>query len=271
MRRVVGFLVVALVAGLLSARPATSAPVRVVVYGDSLTAEAEPYLHGFVGEVAGSAALVRGAPGGATCDLFERMAHDAARVRPAFVVLQFSGNNMTRCMTDAQGRALTGDAWLAKYRADTIRAIELLRPMGAPVYLATSPIGLLAEKKGEDDVHRLARMHREVAASRPWVRLADAGRAVLAFGRHWARTLPCLPKEPCQGGVDNNGDRVNHVRSHDGVHFCPVPNPGMGSSCPVWSSGAHRFALGLVVPGLRASGLLDEARFGRSAAAGFTP
>ncbi len=41
----------------------------------------------------GTAGGVR-APGGATCDLFERMGWDLrAGLRPAFVVLQFSGNN----------------------------------------------------------------------------------------------------------------------------------------------------------------------------------
>jgi hypothetical protein len=240
----------------------------VVVYGDSLTAESAPYLRGFVRDLAGGTALVHGAPGGATCDLFEDMAYDAKRLRPAFVVLQFSGNNLTECMQDARGEALTGQAWLAKYRADTIRAIRILRPMGAPIYLATSPIGLLAERKGEDDVHRLARMHREVAAAHPGVRLVDAGRSVLAFGRYWTDTLECLPREPCTGGVDTNADRVNRVRAPDGVHFCPAPYAVVWE-CPVWSAGAHRFALGLLVHPLRRAGLFDQARFDRSTGAGW--
>lgn len=263
-------IVASLVAALLGAVPAQADPVRVVVYGDSLTTEASPYLHGLVREVAGVATLVRGAPGGATCDLFGEMARDARHLRPALVVVQFSGNNLTECMEDDQGNALTGDAWLAKYRADTVRAIQLLRPMGAPIYLATSPIGLLAERKGEDDVHRLARMHREVAAGHPGVRLVDAGRAVLALGRYWTETLKCLPREPCSGGVDTNADRVNRVRAPDGVHFCPVPYAAVWE-CPVWSAGAHRFALGLVLVPLRQAGMVDQRRLDRSTGAGWSP
>lgn len=270
MRRLLIVLVAALVAAMLGAVPVQADPVRVVVYGDSLTTEAQPYLHGLVREVSGVATLVRGAPGGATCDLFAEMARDARHLRPAFVVLQFSGNNLTDCMEDRRGNALTGDAWLAKYRADTVRAIQLVRPMGAPIYLATSPIGLLAERRGEDDVHRLARMHREVAARHAGVRLVDAGRSVLALGRYWTANLKCLPREPCSGGVDNNLDRVNRVRAHDGVHFCPTPY-AVVSECPVWSAGAHRFALGLVLVPLRRAGMVDQRRLDRSTGAGFTP
>src|SRR3954447_27088001 len=89
----------------------------ILLYGDSLTTEAIPYVQGFAHDVAGVDAIVRGAPGGATCDLFEMMGRDVRTIRPVFVVIQFSGNNLTRCMEDAQGTALHGDAWLAKYRA----------------------------------------------------------------------------------------------------------------------------------------------------------
>jgi hypothetical protein len=254
------------------ARPAVAAPdpVRVVVYGDSLSAEAGPYLEGLAHDVAGVGSVVRAAPGGATCDLFDQMARDAARLRPALVIVQFSGNNLTACMRDREGHALTGEAWLAKYRADTDHAIRLLRPMRAPIWLATSPVGLLAERKGEDDVVRIAAMYRQLAARRAGVRVADAARSVLAFGRYWTRTLPCLAHEPCAGGVDTNADRVNQVRAFDGVHFCPAPHTS-GSSCPVWSSGALRYALGLLVPALDAAGLLDRARFARSVGGGWRP
>lgn len=272
MRFRVALVVTALLATLVAAAPTASArPLRVVVYGDSLTTEATPYLHGIVNQVAGSDVLVRGAPGGATCDLFDLMAHDARTVRPAFVVVQFSGNNLTACMQDRQGRALTGAAWLAKYRADTIRAIQLLRPMRAPIWLATSPISMLAERQGAEDVHRLAAMFREVAASRPGVHVTDAGRAVLDGGRHWSRTLPCLPSEPCYGGVDTSARRANIVRAPDGAHFCPTPKASPTADCPVWSSGALRFALGLVVVPLQSARMFDRARFDRTSGAGWSP
>lgn len=260
---------VALLAGVVCLAPtarAADAP-RVLVYGDSLTAEAAPYVHGFARDVGGVAALVRGAPGGATCDLFDLMGYDGRHERPAVVVIQFSGNNITRCMQGADGKPLQGEAWLAKYRADTMHAIELLRPTGASIWLATSPISLLADRRGEDDVHRLAAMYADLARTVPRVRLTDAAAAVLAFGRYWTRTMPCLRNEPCVQ-ADSNAQRANQVRANDGVHFCPVPYPN-GGTCPVWSSGAMRYAVGLVLPGLRAAGLYDHGRFERSEAAGW--
>jgi hypothetical protein len=250
------------------AQPAHAAPgPRVLVYGDSLTAEAAPYLHGFVHDVAGATSLVRGAPGGATCDLFDLMRHDGRREHPSVVVLQFSGNNITRCMQDRRGTPLQGDAWLAKYRVDTIEAIQLLRPTRATIWLATSPISLLADRKGQDDVYRLAALYRDLAHRLPRVHVTDAASAVLAFGRHWTRTMPCLRNEPCSQ-VDTNAQRANQVRANDGVHFCPAPYPN-GGTCPVWSSGALRYAVGLVLPGIRAAGLFDDGRFSRSTAAGW--
>jgi hypothetical protein len=267
MRKLLSVLGALLLAGLLAPSAHAAPGDRVLVYGDSLTAEAKPYVEGFVRSVGGTGALVRGAPGGATCDLFDLMGYDGRHEHPAVVVIQFSGNNVSRCMQDGRGKPLQGAAWLAKYRADTLHAIQLLRPTRAQIWLATSPISLLADKKGEDDVHRLAAMYRDIAAHTPGVHVTDAAAAVLAFGRYWTRTMPCLRNEPCTQ-VDTNAQRANQVRANDGVHFCPAPYPN-GGTCPVWSSGALRFAVGLVLPGMRATGMYDHGRFERSTAAGW--
>jgi hypothetical protein len=51
---------------------------------------------------------------------------------------------------------------------------------------------------------------------------------------------------------------VNQVRAPDGVHFCPVTH-APASPCPVYASGAMRFALSIVVPVLHAVvGRLDH-------------
>jgi hypothetical protein len=266
MRKLLPVLVVLLLAGLAPAAHAAPGD-QVLVYGDSLTAEAKPYIEGFVRDVGHSHALVRGAPGGATCDLFDLMGYDSTHEHPTVVVIQFSGNNITRCMQDSRGKALTGDAWLAKYRADTVHAVQLLRRTGAQIWLGTSPIGLVADTKGQNDVYRLAAMYHEVAARHPGVHVTDSAAAVLAFGRYWTRTLPCLRNEPCTQ-VDTNAQRANQVRANDGVHFCPVSMPN-GMSCPVWSSGAMRFGVGLVLPGMQVARMFDRARFDRSTAAGW--
>src|SRR5690242_5134041 len=111
MRSRAALVLVAAIAVLALAPSAHAAPGdRVLVYGDSLTAEAKPYIEGFVQQVGHTHALVRGAPGGATCDLFDLMGYDATHERPTMVVIQFSGNNLTRCMQDRQGKALMGSA-----------------------------------------------------------------------------------------------------------------------------------------------------------------
>ena len=71
----------------------------------------------------------------------------------------------------------------------------------------------------------------------------DAGAAVLDRGK-WTETLLCLPNEPCTS-TDVHGAPVNVVRAPDGMHFCPtapVAVNGVTPLCPVWSSGAFRFA-----------------------------
>jgi len=262
--------VVAVLAGLAAAIPAATADdgPSFLVYGDSLVHEASPYVHRMLREIAGVDAKAHGAPGGAPCDLREEMVSDAARYRPAAVVIAFSGNAFTSCMRDRNGEPLRGDRWLAKYRADTLRVIEAFRDTGALVWLATAPISFTAELNGEDGVHRLAAMYRELATAIPYVRVADAARSVLVDGR-WTRTLPCLPREPCTGGVDLEGRWANHVRSPDGVHFCPVPYPTF-DNCPVYASGGLRYALGLVVPALGELGLFDGARLARTIGAGWS-
>jgi hypothetical protein len=257
----------AVAAALVAAPPADAGPgPQVLVYGDSLVYEAAPYALGVLEEVAGVPGVVIGRPGGAVCDLFDRMQADAARFRPRAVVLAFSGNALTRCMEDRQGNRLTGDAWLAKYRHDLLLAIAIFRRVPT-VWLGTAPISWFAERDGTDDVHRLEALARELARAQRRVRVADAAAGVLDDGR-WARTKPCLPNEPCTGGVDTQGRRVNLVRSPDTAHFCPVPYPTF-DQCPVHASGGLRYALGLLAPALRATDLWRADRAAGSMAAGW--
>lgn len=269
--RVRAVTVIAAAAALLAgpaARGDAFAP-QVLVYGDSLVFEAAPYANDLIADVAGVEGVARGVGGSATCDWLPGMRVDAGRYRPKVVVLAFSGNAFTPCMQDGEGRPLRGDAWLARYRAATQEAIGLFTAVGAHVWLGTAPISLLAEKKREDDVWRLARMAHELAAQHPMVHVADAAAGLLDHG-FWTRTKPCLPNEPCTGGVDERGRRVNSIRAHDTAHFCPVPYSGVTEQCPAHASGALRYALGLLAPPLRAMGWWDPGRVGRSMAAGWT-
>ncbi|MDH3707382.1 MAG: hypothetical protein OES57_15040, partial [Acidimicrobiia bacterium] len=97
----------------------------------------------------------------------------------------------------------------------------------------------------------------------------DAATAVLDEDGNYTETLPCLPTEPCTGGVDDDGVPVNLVRDPFGGHFC---TSGFGpeedrtydelnGECPVWASGAWRYAGA-------AAGPLIEAAYAEQVAAG---
>jgi hypothetical protein len=189
----------------------------VYVFGDSLVSQATTYLQdqlrhdGFTPHVASLS-------GAATCDLSKAVGDDKQRFDPDVAVMSFSGNALGPCMRDAQGRMLTGDAYLAKYRADTER---MLRRFGddVPFYLVGAPIS-----GGGDD--RVYRLYQEIARKHPNTHFVDGGK--------------CLRGEPCTGPVVD-GVRTNVVRSPDHAHFCPI-DPGFGKPCPQYSSGAYRFA-----------------------------
>lgn len=251
----------------VASAPARAARPLVLVYGDSLVAEAAPFARELLRDVAQVDEQVAGFGGTAVCDHFDLMRKDVARRAPSIVVLSFSGNSLTDCMKDASGRQLVGSAAIDKYRRDIVEAVTIFRPGSPQIWLATSPISLLAEKRGEDGERRMADMMRSIAAQNPRVRVTDAAQAVLDNG-WWTRTLPCLRNEPCTGGVDARGRRVNVVRAPDGGHFCPTPSP-IHPQCPTHSSGALRFALGMLVAPLRAASVYDEGRAALTMAAGF--
>jgi hypothetical protein len=228
--------------------PVTPRGGLVVVYGDSLVAEAWPYLN-LLG-AAGGSIDVHTWGGTATCDWFPDMFRTLPQKRPAVVVLAFSGNALTRCMETPSGAPLQGAAYLAAYRRDTNTAVAIATASGAHVVIAAAP----RTKHAMADPHwdALFRIYRDAAVHRPRdVSYVNAGALIAPSGRFTA-TMPCLPHErkivnadgsrPCQGG------RII-VRAPDGVHFCPVGKAarrGVTDGCPVYSSGAFRYAAALV-------------------------
>lgn len=229
-------------------------PVHVVNwYGDSLTWEAQNYART---GAAGNPQLrltVQGLGGTAPCDWVEAVGREYERDHPEVVVLQFSGNAIFPCMRDAQDQPLTGEAWLEAYRTDLGRLIALVPE--ASVVLVGAPLPRTSLTSEEPTRAELINTLTAEVAAEHGARFVDAGAAVLDAEGNYADVLPCLFFEACAGletGTDLGG---NPVRSWDGVHFCPTVTravDGVVDPCPVYSSGAMRYATAVLIA-------LDEA------------
>ncbi|CAN5537218.1 hypothetical protein BH10ACT2_BH10ACT2_14610 [soil metagenome] len=221
-----------LLAGVASACSSSSSPSlksakNVVFVGDSLALEASQYLPAllqtrtFVPEVFG---------GTAPCDWVEK---NLAIPAESVVVISFIGNSLTPCMSDGAGGFLSGQALIDKYRADLQALIEQARSAGAPVLLVNQP-------KTSDRVDLafvaadLNATYQDLASADD-VAIVDAGAAVENPDGTFADELPCAAAEQACGASGSNV-----VRTDDGVHFCPGPSPAY--PCPVYASGAFRFA-----------------------------
>lgn len=220
---------------------------RVILYGDSLAFEARD---------AFALALQRGNDievvdrtfgGTAICDRLDRMRQDLHDLRPAAVVFEFAGNNVTPCM-QGPGGPLTGTALAEKYRNDVRAATGIFAGAGVRVYWMGAP-PIMAAQAGDFELVRHvyeAWSSRVTLPTPPFgaVEYVDAGGAVLEGGRFTA-TLPCLPSE---GAADGCVDGRIPVRALDGVHFCPVRQGPGTDHCPVYSGGAVRFGLAMAGP-----------------------
>ena len=200
---------------------------NVILVGDSLVEQAAPYLQPFFGPKI----LVRRVFGGtAPCDWLGK---DLEIRATSVVVISFSGNSLTSCMTDGAGAQLRGQAVVAEYRLDVTALIAEALYVGAHVLLVGQPVhaGSLASNNVVTGINA---MYRDLASARD-VSFVDAGAAVENPDGSFASTLPCLASEP---RCVLSGRNV--VRSDDGVHFCPGSGPvGL---CPGYASGAFRFA-----------------------------
>jgi hypothetical protein len=206
---------------------------RIALYGDSLSMQAAQDFQFLVVE-AGDTTLLGAYNGLAPCDVLPRLAGDAASWHPDVALLEFTGDDLTPCM---KPYPVGTPAYYAKYRQDATTAVRTLRSDGVQVVLIGAPLD--KDPGLAQNVQRLNAMYASLASSIPGVRYVDAGDAVLANER-FTWTLPCLPAEPCTGPGG-----MNVVRSPDGIHFCPTGATavqGPYDVCPVYSSGAYRFA-----------------------------
>ncbi|MGI9603132.1 MAG: hypothetical protein ACR2QE_14695 [Acidimicrobiales bacterium] len=224
---------------------------RLAYYGDSLAHSAQEHVVEALDAGLRFEFVERTFPGSAMCDWFDEIAQDRQTGLWGAVLL-FSNNTFTPCMADEAGDRLTGEAAFDKFSVDLQTAVGDLRASGVRVYLPTLPITRSAAELEIDDVAIYNELFAELADGDDGVTVVDAAAAVLGPDGSYVEALPCLPVEPCVGGVDDDGVAVNLVREPDGAHFC---SGGYGEgveivpgNCPGWSSGAFRYAAALTKP-----------------------
>jgi hypothetical protein len=209
----------------------------VVVFGDSLTIQAWTYVQRIAADR--GQAFDGGAYGGtALCDWMPGIEKVLRADRPSYLVLAFTGNNLTPCTLAPDGSRQYGAALVALYRRDTQRAITAARTAGTQVFVVGPPA--MKNPVTDDDASQLQTAMRELAATNPGVVYLDAHEALSPDGFRFAR--PCLLFETASLGC-RNGSIV--IRSADGVH---LETPSGGDRA--YSAGAWRYAT-LLMRGIR--------------------
>ncbi len=196
-----------------------------VVTGDSVTDQVAPYLTWILGRVADVEDRHHG--GTALCDWFVERGDDLGLEhlepwRPHVYVVDHGGNALTPCMADGDGVALSGDAYEAKYLADSDRVVDLAARTDSRVLFVDQPVG-----RGD----LLSGTHfafRSMPERHPGghVRFLSTWPAVSPGGR-FLQSAPCTDDEP--GCVDGTGE----LRS-------PWPNGHLEAL------GAWRYAMAIV-------------------------
>ncbi len=215
-----------LIDGQASSTSVATATSTVVFLGDSLAEQVAPYLQPLLG----ARTFVPQFFGGtAPCDW---VGEDLQAPAASVVVISFTGNSLTACMSDGAGGFLHGQALVDKYRADIGALVAQMQQAGAHALLVGQP----ARNGGGDDALEVTGINQVYTdlVTAGGASFVDAGAAVEDAGGQYVMQLPCLP-----GEAECGPDGSNVIRSDDGVHFCPGPNL---KPCPVYSSGAFRFA-----------------------------
>ena len=223
-----------------SATVANTAKQTVYYYGDSLAHEAAgPFIVAV--ENSGEATVIRRTfPGTAPCD-WEHDVRKAADAHPAAVVLAFSGNDVTPCMTRRLG-ARPSAAQVADTYLHDLNVIVGMLGTGPRIIVSSAP-----EARNYPTVinggPEIDNAMRTVAAEDPNVVYVDAGRAIETPSGTFTQTMTCRPEETAADGCHDGQIRV---RAKDGLHFCPTESgPSMSGNCDVYSSGANRYGLAM--------------------------
>lgn len=232
--------------------------VRVDFFGDSLLEQARAYLLGDFRT--DTADLMVSATGGtALCDfVYPQLRTTAQGLQldtapgpilrltradaPAVAVIEFSGNTLTPCIAQ---QTFSLALFTQNYELCLTAAVSHLHAIGTRHVILDAGPPFEVPQASQGAVRSLYEhvAHEDAGEGVRYATAADD--AVSNHGRY-TTYLACLKSETevdeC-GNVDVDGVESDQVRSADGRHFCPVPRgSGQVPPCPVYSSGAARFA-----------------------------
>lgn len=191
--------------------------VRWLVYGDSLSVEAAPYLVGY-GSVGN-----RYAGGVAPCDWMPGLGSAATRYAPQVVLLQFVGNVDTSSCMSGRDRETA-------YQQDLSRIASFWKGHGVPVVMVISP-------QTPTDAYGWARDVELGAAQTSSLPVNRAARALLRPDGSYTAFLPCLPSEgAAQGCGSEVAGEIRVKEATFGLHF------GKSDPAGTYASGAFRYA-----------------------------
>ena len=176
--------------------------LRVVLAGDSITDQVAPYLEWILSRTA--TIEHRHLWGTATCDWFSDNRGDLGLEyleswQPHLYIVDHGGNGITPCMADAAGLPLTGEAYTAKYLADTEYVVELALRTGSRVLLVDQPVSRGDYRSGTGEIYRSMPVRHPGGLVRffsTWPALTPGGQFV--------QSAPCEVTEP--GCVDGRGE-----------------------------------------------------------------
>ena len=145
--------------------------------------------------------------------------------------------------TGIQAETYSSDtAAIATYKATTMIRNRVARACDHSVLASAADIRM--------KTMAVASVWRRIVRRWDNAKLIDAARVATDKGR-CAEFLPCLDDEPCTAVDPDTGEPAAIVRAPDGTHFCPDGQPavnGVTQACPVWASGAWRFARAIAKP-----------------------
>jgi len=220
---------------------ASTTPVDLIMYGDSIGREIYSLVASGVRKQSGGKTLSRVFSGSSPCQWIETAEKDVAKYQPKNVVILFVGNLFAECMNGAKG-----DPQRMAGMRKTVRDSGTIAAMfpESKIYFVGFARLIIDELQLDAGMEISAADYRnmklrELADSKMNYHYID-GADLLYDNNAYADYLPCkwFDKDHCSMGVVR-------VRATDGVHLCPNSTLDYlegNLPCPTHNSGAIRLA-----------------------------